>query len=218
MKILIVSPHPDDETLGAGGLILKHKNQGDKLYWMNVTDVTEKWDGDFRRKREIQINKIQEYYNFDGVYNLKFEPCSLEIVDRRKIIDCFRNCIMEIQPDWIVLPNESDAHSDHRITYEVCMLCTKAFRCPSIKKIMCMEIVSETDYSVNGSSFSANYYVDISEYIEKKIEAAKIYDTELELPPFPRSIENIRALARVRGASAGCNYAEAFKIIKEIDK
>lgn len=39
MKIMIISPHPDDETLGAGGSILKFKDLGYEIYWLNITDV-----------------------------------------------------------------------------------------------------------------------------------------------------------------------------------
>ena len=39
MKVLVVSPHPDDETLGAGGSISKLRNLGNEMYWLNVTDV-----------------------------------------------------------------------------------------------------------------------------------------------------------------------------------
>lgn len=45
MKIVVVSPHPDDESLGAGGLIAKHKKAGDQVFWINITDVEEKKDG-----------------------------------------------------------------------------------------------------------------------------------------------------------------------------
>jgi hypothetical protein len=46
----------------------------------------------------------------------------------------------------------------------------------------------------------------------------KIFDSELGEHPFPRSIKNIEALATYRGATIGVNYAEAFQMIKYIDK
>lgn len=81
-----------------------------------------------------------------------------------------------------------------------------------------MEIVLETDYGRSDHPFVPNYFIDITEYIDPKIQALKIYDTELRQPLFPRGEENARALARVRGASAGVNYAEAFRLITNIDK
>jgi len=220
VKIVVVSPHPDDESLGAGGLIIKNKKAGNQVFWINMTDVgkNQGWDDQFIVNRKKQIEKICSYYDFDGFYNLKYPPTLLGSIDIKDIIMKFGKCISEIEPDWLVLPNPGDAHSDHRITYEVGMSCAKVFRYPSIKKVMTMEILSETDFSKSGESFSPNYFVDISEQIEEKLDAVRIYDTELGEPPFPRSIEALRALAVIRGSASGCRYAEAFRIIKEIDR
>ena len=84
MKIVVVSPHPDDESLGAGGFILKQKLIGNKVYWINMTDADEQhgWSAEFIRKRRQQIESVSAFYDFDGVYNLKFLPSSLENIDK----------------------------------------------------------------------------------------------------------------------------------------
>lgn len=219
MKIVVVSPHPDDETLGAGGFIIKHKQNDDKVYWINITDIVEGdvWSKDFVQHRREQIDKICKFYDFDGFYNLRYRPCSLENIKKDNLIENFGKCIDEIRPDWIVLPNPTDAHSDHYITYEIGIICSKIFRYPFVKRIMTMEILSETDFGKGEDAFKPNYIVDISEYIGKKIEALNIYDTEIGKPPFPRSIEAVRALALLRGSMAGCKFAEGFKMIKFIE-
>ena len=81
-----------------------------------------------------------------------------------------------------------------------------------------MEVQSETDFScgVTGQAFSPNYFINISNYLNKKIEISEIYEEEFGIHPFPRSTTNIRALATVRGAVAGFEYAEAFQLLKEI--
>lgn len=40
MKVLVIAPHPDDETLGCGGTLLKLAAQGAELHWMIVTAMT----------------------------------------------------------------------------------------------------------------------------------------------------------------------------------
>lgn len=219
MKIVVVSPHPDDESIGAGGFIIKHKKAGDQVYWINITDVEENqgWSKEFIKRRRSQIEQINKYYEFDGFYNLKFRPAFLESIDKGEIIGAFGKVIEEIEPDWLLLPNPTDAHTDHLITYEVGMSCAKIFRYPSVKKVMTMEILSETDFSKTGEAFSPNLFVDITDFMDAKIEALKIYDTEFSEPPFPRNYEAIRALALLRGGTSGCKYAEAFKIVKEIE-
>ncbi len=81
-----------------------------------------------------------------------------------------------------------------------------------------METLSETEYSVSTKedSFVPNVFIDISEYMGKKIELMNIYESEIGKHPFPRSERNIRALATFRGATSGCNYAESFVLLKEI--
>jgi hypothetical protein len=59
-------------------------------------------------------------------------------------------------------------------------------------------------------------YVDISEFMDKKIKIMNIYEGEINKYPFPRSERSIRALATYRGATSSCDYAESFMLLKEI--
>ena len=104
MNIVVVSPHPDDETLGAGGTLLKQKASGNKIYWLNITNVMDKpeWDKAFVEKRKEQIKKVCDFFEFDGFYDLNLEPCSLENIDKGKIIEEIGRCFKEIQPEWII--------------------------------------------------------------------------------------------------------------------
>ncbi len=219
MRILVVSPHPDDETLGAGGTLLKEKKKNNDIFWLNVTDISidSGWDKEIVEHRKAQISQVKEYYNFSMLYNLKFTPTTLSEMSENKIIEEFRHVLNDIKPEWIILPGQYDAHSDHHVVYKCCMACTKAFRLPYIKRITTMEILSETEYGFQNDKFIPNFYVDISDELEGKINAMKIYDSEIDEVPFPRSIENIKALATYRGCSCGRRYAEAFYIVKSIE-
>ena len=79
-----------------------------------------------------------------------------------------------------------------------------------------MEIPSETNFGMPYDRFNPNFYVDITDYFENKLDALRIYDTEMGVSPFPRSEEAIRAQAVTRGVEAGTVYADAFRMIKEI--
>ncbi len=217
MKILVVSPHPDDETLGAGGTILRAKDEGNEVSWLNITSIplNGKYAQDIIYKREIQLREIEKFYDFSKVYHLNMPTTELNNIDSVKAIDDISNVISEVRPEVLILPDYNDVHSDHKRVFEWCYSCSKVFRYPYIKKIMTMEIVSETDFS-GMNTFFPNYFVNITDYIESKIAALRIYETEIAPPPFPRSEENIRALATVRGSMAGVRYAEAFHIIKYI--
>lgn len=218
MNVLVVSPHPDDETLGAGGTILRLKEEGNKIFWLNITGMTKGgiFSEEMQERRKEQLKKIEDFYKFEGTYNLNLPTAQLDSYNTSDAIDKIREVFTKVQPEMLILPDYNDAHSDHKKVFEWCYSCSKVFRFPYIKKIMTMEIVSETDFGKPENPFIPNFYVDITEYLEEKINALNIYDTELGEPPFPRSIEHVKALATVRGAVAGVKYAEAFRMIKYI--
>ena len=122
-------------------------------------------------------------------------------------------------PNTVYVMNRSDAHSDHRVTFDAVMACTKSFRYPFIKKVLMYECLSETEFApaLHEKIFIPNYFVNISDFLEEKINAMNVYKSELGDHPFPRSILNIKALATYRGASVGVLYAEAFQLLKFID-
>lgn len=218
MKILVVSPHPDDETLGAGGALLKWKNEGHQIYWLNITGVdgNKNYSDDFQKNRKMQIEKVTKFFGFEKIYLLNLPTAQLDNYNSSDAIGKISQVFSEVKPEMIILPDYNDVHTDHRCVYDWCYSCSKVFRYPSIKKILTMEIVSETEFGGPRNPFVPNCFVDITNYLEQKIEAFKIYESEIGEMPFPRSEENIRALATVRGATAGVRYAEAFKLIKEI--
>ena len=218
MKIMVVSPHPDDETLGAGGSILKLRDLGNKICWLNITDAkTGEYNNEFVEKRKIQIDKIINFFNFDNFINLKFSPADLNDSIKGNLINSIGEAFDRIKPDCIILPDYNDAHSDHKYVFEAAYACSKIFRRSYIKRILTMEIISETNFGMPYDTFKPNLYVDITDYLDKKIEALKIYDTELGKLPFPRSVDAVKAQAIIRGTESGALYAEAFRVIKEIE-
>jgi len=216
-KVLVVSPHPDDETLGAGGTLLKHKDRGDKIFWCNITNLKEEYgfDRNIVERRNREIEKVAAIYGFEEIFNLELPPTQLTENLLSILIESLRQVLMKIKPEVLYVPFYEDAHSDHRITYNALVPFFKSFRYPFIKKVLMMEIISETDNQFKGI-FTPNVFVDISDYLEKKIEIMKIYETEIGKHPFPRSPENIKALALYRGSQCNCRYAEAFMLFKEV--
>lgn len=215
--ILIVAPHPDDETLGAGGYILKQKRLGNQVVVLNMTHMKEDYgySAERIRMRDNEISKMIIEYSLDGFYNLNLRPAGLDRYPASEIILEISQVIQKIKPTVIVLPYRFDVHSDHQVTFDLCYSCTKTFRYPYIKKILMMEVLSETEYAING--FQPNYFVDITGFIDKKIEILKIYKSEVKKHPFPRSEEAVRAMSLLRGLMVGAAYAEGFVLLKYIE-
>lgn len=219
MKVLVISVHPDDETLGCGGTILKHKDNNDEIYWLILTrpDRVIGFSEEFIMRRETEIETVSKKYGFNKVFKLDFFTTKMHEIDFSILIDNISKVINEIQPQVIYMNNRTDIHTDHQIAAKAILSCTKSFRYPFIKKILMYECISETEMAppFPENIFIPNVYSDISNYIDKKIEIMKIYESEIQNPPLPRSEKNIRALARFRGASCGVDYAEAFMLVRE---
>ena len=215
-KILVVAVHPDDETLGCGGTLLKHKYDGDEIYWLICTKMDE--NSDYYTTRENEIKQASDAYKFDGVFSLGLNTMRVDEYSMSELIGKVSKVINEVKPNIIYLPFKSDVHSDHRKIFEASYSCTKVFRYPFIKKIYMMETLSETEFApgVKEDAFMPNSFVDISNYLDKKIEIMKIFKSEIGEHPFPRSERNLRALATLKGATCGCEYAESFMLLKEI--
>jgi len=217
-KILVIAVHPDDETLGCGGTLLKHKADGDEIHWLICTTLNKQ--SDYYEAREKEIQKVASLYRFDSVTQLQFETMKVDEYSMSELISSLSKVIKNIEPTDIYLPFLGDVHSDHRKIFEASFSCTKSFRYPFIKKIYMMETLSETEFApaIMGNSFIPNSFVNITSHLKQKEEILKIYKSEIAPSPFPRSLENIRALATLRGASCGYRFAEAFMLIKEINE
>lgn len=216
-KVLIVAVHPDDETLGCGGTLLKHKANGDKINWLICSTIDKSQSHYKARSKEIE--EVSKLYGFDSVHNLELKTMHLDEYSMSELIEKISKVMNEVKPNIIYLPFKGDVHSDHRIIFDAAYSCTKSFRYPFIKRIYMIETLSETEFapSTIEDSFVPNVFIDVSEYFEKKVDIMKVFESEIAEHPFPRSERNLRALATLRGATCGCEYAESFMLLKEIN-
>ncbi|EDO6595894.1 PIG-L family deacetylase [Campylobacter coli] len=223
---MVIAVHPDDETLGAGGTLLKHQANGDEIHCIFCTDIFES-EGFSKEQidaREQEIQEICKSYNFASIHRLGLKTTKIDEYNTSYLVSLFSQIFTKIKPNILYLPFAYDVHSDHRIIFQAAFSCTKSFRYPSIEKILMMETLSESEFAptLPNQSFIPNVFVDISAFFEKKCEIMKIYQSELGKSPFPRSIENIEALATFRACTMGGKemvdtklYAESFMLLKE---
>ncbi len=217
MKILVIAPHPDDEVLGCGGTIAKQAKNGDEVFLCIVTKAyTPDWSDDFIEKRAKEIERSNKILGFKKTFFLDFPAAKLDTIAQKEINHGIDNVIKEVKPEVVYIPNESDLHKDHKIVFHSSLVALRPAHNGFVKKVLSYEVLSETDWAGPENNFYPNVYEDISKTIEEKIEAMKAYASELRESPHSRSLEIIRALAQLRGAQANVNFAEAFKLIREI--
>lgn len=218
--VAVLAPHPDDETLGCGGTLLRHRANGDACHWILVSEMTAAAGFSSARMaaREKEIQQVAAAYEFQGVHRLGFPTASLETLPLGDLISRLGSLLADIQPHTIYIPAPEDVHSDHRVVFSAASSCLKWFRRPGIQRILAYETLSETDFSLGRSAtaFAPNVFAEITNWLNKKIDIMRLYSGELQPHPFPRSETSIRSLAALRGAQSGCQAAEAFMLLKEI--
>lgn len=219
-KVLFIAVHPDDETLGCGGTILKHKEKGDEIYWLILTRANKKITTikDIQNIQKKYVKKAAEEYGFKHYFHMDFLTTELDQYPMSELIGKMKQIFDEIRPDTVFLPNRCDVHSDHKVAFDAAYACTKNFRIPYLKKILMYEALSETEFApaLPENTFSPNYFVDITAFMEKKLEIMKMFNTEQMEEPYPRAMSSIRALARYRGSRIGVDFAEAFVLLLDI--
>lgn len=210
-NICVIAVHPDDETLGCGGTILKHIKEGDDVSCIFITS------GNPEQEKLIDI--VSDAYKFH-TFKFNFPEIKLADISLNSIIPVLSNAFNKIEPHTIYIPNRSDVHSDHRAVFNAVLTCTKSFRYPFIEKVLMMEVISETDFCLGlpESIFIPNYYVDISDTFKRKLEILNIYKSEFLQYPKTRNDSTMESLNRYRGSQISCEYAETFMAIKIIER
>ena len=219
MRILVISVHPDDETVGCGGAILKHKDADHSLFWLIATQAYEPgWTAETIQRKSDEVAAVAQMYQFEKVYKLGLHTAKLDTLPQVEVMTGIREVSSEVKPDWVYLINRSDIHSDHRVIFEAAMAVFKPFKKLGVKRILCYETLSSTDAApaLLERAFVPNVFSDITPYIERKIKIMELYRTEIQQDPLPRGPSAIRALSRYRGATVGVEYAEAFMLIREV--
>ncbi len=217
-KVLVIAPHPDDETLGAGGTILKLSASGAEVYWLIVTEQKKKYGISKKiiEKRKKEILKVSNLFKFKKTFQLKLPANRLDTISLDVLIKKIKKICDQVKPELIFLPFEKDIHTDHFNVSRATQACIKSFRNPYIKKALAYEIISETNFNfMKGEKFKAQTFFDISKFLKMKIKICEIYKSEISKHPFPRSILSIKSLAKLRGSQSGFKAAEAFQLLFE---
>jgi N-acetylglucosamine malate deacetylase 1 len=216
-RVLVVAPHPDDEVLGVGGTLLRRKFEGSSIAWLIITHVSEElgWSREKVLQRNREISLVSKFFAFDKVYNLKFPPTKLDALPMADIVQKIAEVIQSYAPTELFIPHAGDVHSDHVVVHNAVISSTKSFRYPCVKRVLTYETLSETDFGLDISrQFQPNTFINISDFLDKKIVAMKMYPTEMGDFPFPRSSTSIVSLAQYRGSTSGFRAAEAFQLLR----
>lgn len=221
-RVLAISTHPDDETLGCGGTLLKHAAKGDELFWSIVTKThSPQWPEAVVAQKKREVDAVVQAYGVKELFWLDCPATQLDTFPEADLIEMIRNVISQVRPETVYVVHGGDVHSDHRTVFDACMAVLKPFYMKDlgVKRVLCFETLSSTEAApaLSRQPFIPIVFSDIGDYLQQKIKIMQLFVSELHEDPSPRGPSAITALARYRGATIGVEYAEALMLIREID-
>jgi N-acetylglucosamine malate deacetylase 1 len=219
MKVLVVAPHHDDEVLGVGGTIARFANEGAEVY---VVIVTRGYPPDFTEESHQQdCREALASHQILGVketFFLDFPASRIDTIPHREVNVKLFELIKKTQPDILFIPFVGDIHMDHQRIFLSSLVAARPNNPYAPKTIYAYETLSETNWNAPylATNFVPNVFIDISPYLETKLQAMQMYT--LQIKPFPdeRSEETLRALATLRGSTVNRFAAEAFYLIRQV--
>lgn len=219
-RVLVIAPHADDEIIGLGGTLVKHIEQGDKVYVCIATrGVPPVFSETFMQQLRQETLECHKLLGVEKTFFLEFPSIALETVPRHQLNGDLMKVFAEVQPQVVYIPHFGDMQKDHALVSEAAMVCVRPKYEYIVEKVYAYETLSETEWNIPcaTNAFIPQRYVDITQTLEKKFALLKCYQSQIAEFPNPRSIEAVEALAKYRGATVGVKAAEAFAVVREID-
>jgi LmbE family N-acetylglucosaminyl deacetylase len=226
-RILVVAAHPDDEVLGCGGTLAYHARRGAEIEVLILGEgVTSRYDrresapaAEVRRLHERAVRAGRAVgarrVRVGDLPDNRFDAVPfLEIVKRiERSVSAFR-------PDTIYTNHEGDLNVDHELTCRAVLTAARPLPESPVRRIYSFEVLSSTEWRgpSRGNAFLPNRYVDVTRTFGRKLAGLKHYAEEMRAYPHPRSVRAVTALAERRGSESGLERAEAFSLLRDVER
>jgi LmbE family N-acetylglucosaminyl deacetylase len=195
MNIVAIGAHPDDIEFGCAGTIMRHIKRGDEATFVILSR------GEKGGSPETRVKESKESARKIGAKLHVFDYPDTEVPQSHELIARLEKIIKETNARRVYTHSVKDTHQDHR---------NAAYATLSAARFV-PEIFAYESPSLY-MNFNPNYYVDISSYIEKKIELLNRFTTQNGRDYM--KINAIRGLSQFRGLGPSVSHAEAFEVIR----
>lgn len=226
-RILVLSPHPDDEILGCGGLIHKAKAAGAEVFvqFLTVGNTTDRCSSvsSTPEERHGEIKLVADYQRWDG-WHIAFPGdeyhLRLDQIHRLELANMIEQesplSIASLKPTVLIAPHRTSYNQDHQAVAEAAHT---AVRPSNVRRRHHPDVVLAYEEAADQWRYDAapspNLLVELSEEdLESKLAALRLYATQIHEHPHTRSEQTLRSLAVLRGMQAGVPLAEAFHIMR----
>ena len=225
MKVLVLAAHPDDEVLGCGGTIARLAAGGADVSILILAEgLTSRVGFDpardqpllnLHRERALRAGAIlgAREVRFSGFPDQKLD--TIPLLDVTHAIEAE---IARVVPEIVYTHHGGDLNMDHVIVHRATLTATRPTGGCPVRRLHTYEIASSTEWAFQSFApvFRPTTFVDITPFLERKVEAMEVYASEARPFPHPRSPQALRAAAHRWGSQAGLHAAEAFQCVREI--
>ncbi len=223
-RLLIVSPHADDETAGAGGLAIRVKEAGGQVFVMvaSVGDLDhfdqtgKKVHGSTRRDELSAAMKTLGVDDWEILFEDNDLHLRLETLPRRDLIDQIerkgRLGTEKTKPTMVVLPAPS-YNQDHEAIFRAGITACRPHLATmkAFQRVVLIADAPQLAWNADQGVFVPNFYVDISDCLERKLAAFSCHKSQMRPDPHQGGAQAIRLLAEWRGREISVKAAEAFQ-------
>lgn len=202
-KILVLAPHTDDGELGAGGSIARWANEGHQLHYVAFSACESSVPAPY--PKDILRTEVRAATAELGIPDSQVRVLDFEVRhfgrDRQAVLQTMVDLNAEIKPDLVLLPALQDLHQDHEVIAKEGL---RAFK---------RTCVLGYEIPWNDLTFASTLFVKLQpEDVQRKTTAIACYESQSG-----RSYANatyLESVLRFRGGQAGCEFAEAFEVLR----
>lgn len=212
-NVLIVSPHGMDEVLGCGGLMAGLAAAGHVVETLVLFGDGTGADAARRLAGPAAANELGSR----PPHYVGFPENRSDTIPLLDVVGAVERAIAQTGASEIYVPHRDHLNIDHQATFNAAMIAARPVPKAPIRSILTYEILSSSDWAApSGAGFQPVRFVDISRNLERKLKALAHYDADMRPTPHSRSYDGVRALARHRGLTVGCEAAEAFGVVRQL--
>lgn len=216
IRIMVFSPHPDDDVLGCGGSIAKYTGQGHEVITVYMTSGEAGSltcpTAELATRREDEARQASAVLGVKDTVFLKNPDGFLEY-GRDNLVKIM-SLLRAEKPDLVYLPHALDGNEDHRVTNKLVLdACRRAAgpwfqECPGHP----WEVKTILAYEVWTPLHEVSYIEDITISMEQKLQALRLHASQLADIRYDEAIDGLN---RYRGIMSGKGqYCECFQVLK----
>ncbi|WP_170439419.1 PIG-L deacetylase family protein [Ruegeria arenilitoris] len=216
---LIVAPHPDDEVLGAGGTMARMADAGREVHVVVVTrGKPPKFTDEQVATTRREARNAHDLLGVTETHWMDFDAAELSEHAHSDLNGALGKLVRDIAPSLILAPHPGDIHMDHQLSFLSTLVASRPHQHDYPANVLAYETLSETNWNAPylTPAFVPNVFVDISDTIERKLEAFGKFESQVKQAPHERSVDSLRALATLRGATVHRSAAEGFVLVRSV--